>query len=543
MLFKLLNYILAFLILLGPSLQIFSKANVVTDGNFTKWLEILNGVRSSKTSNNDNSLENINKSINEWQSKGPKYAAKIPAKLKSISKIDSETCSKKLEEILEPDLTKNGDWKNFSEKYFQFYGKMQFNLCLQDMDLKRAQKAALVMNKGKWMVWYYAFTSHNNSKLDKDLQESSKRLANYLKRYAPQIDIGSPDEQMAKIEMEIKSILDAVCPWITKKALRSSVLVENLEYLDRSRAAAKADPESYIWSNSKALCFDEKLQSELMKSVGNFMINELKSVKVKDEIIHKISDPQLITNVLFSTDKEKSSPTIMRAGNQIELLVQLSQLTGKSQEQAKELLELRNISVDKEVCNLQNIAKWDKLNRDFSSNQVLGIYVSSMIALQYHVCDQIARFEAATLAINIKPFYLARLEELRNIMMRVQNQKGSKTSPFLDPAIGFGYGVKSYLNRFMNLDSIYSNEKSNNSSSNNDNKVRKIYDDYVTKTCVGLLEKLPFERVKLAQSLHALEKNGQIGESTLRLFDYSSICNRNLNEDGFKDMITSLEQK
>lgn len=540
------------------ALESYSESAILSCGKFDKWLDILTGKVSSKSSNADFSLDNINLAIGKWTAKDSKYASKIPPKLISITNIKLENCSKKIEDFLEPELTKNGDGKTFDKKYIQFYGKMQFNLCLQDMEFKRAKFAVQKMDKSKWIPWYDAMKDAQN--IGQDMKGPSEKLANYLKSYVPQIDNGSPEEQSSKVDAEIKSMANAICPYVTKKVLKGEIEPSNIDYLSEKRATIKADPEAPIWSNSKIICENEKLQNELAKSVANFITSKLNSVQMKDENLSNLKDSKLISDILFPTDGKKTTSNT-RMGNPMEMIEKLSQLPGDKQQEAKGILELRNVDWREYSCDLMKIIKLEQLQRKYKDNQVLSKYIDSMSALKYNVCEQMNRWFVANLATQAKPVQLGALNELLDIIAKYRDT--SNESQLMDIKVGYGKGVRQFLNRYVSLDLYvesrdypYQKNMFNYFNSEEDkkeltqmhskitaDKVRKYHKEIMDKFCENILKYLPMAQFNLMDSLLAIQTDEKLGDVTLRMLGYTNICNYINERSAISDLLNALSLK
>lgn len=558
------NLILFSFILL--TLKFVESANIpfTRSYNFDKWLQVLQLRKTDGVDWTKFTFDKIDEAIDYWKKQGVKYSSRIPPKLLSIKDLNLANCNKNLISLLEPELTRDLNSEGPGDQYFRYFAKLQFNMCLQDMELRRAQLAAKSMDKSKWIAWFDAMNSGDNHSTGANLEISSQKLANYLKHYVPGIDVGSSDEQMKKVDSEIKSIVDAICPYVTREAIANAIHRPNMIYLDEKRSVLTADPEASIWISSKNICKDKKLQDELVKSVANNLINKLNSLKLTDQNLASMSDGKIASDILFSSDGKLSSVSV-RAGNHIELLQKLAEFPGDNQSRAIELIKFQNFDLELPACRSENNERRSFWAEKYSENESIGIYIKAMNALQYHVCDTKFRWEAALLAENLPSIQIARLAELVYINKCHQSQGETKTSvsQFVNSKVSFGISAKifikrqyKYMQHEFNSDNFDYNKSFFSEFVANDadradlkrghweilsDKMKVYYKDVMGKTCQKVAEKMPFIDVSSVEKLLTLEKNSQIGELSIELFDYVILCHYSNEESGFEDFMKALK--
>lgn len=144
------------------------------------------------------------------------------------------------------------------------------------------------------------------------------------------------------------------------------------------------------------------------------------------------------------------------------MLEKLVKIYGENQQEIIQLLKLRNITCDLDACSLKNMGDLEKLNMKYKNNQVIGLYVKSMIVLQYNICHQKTRCQGANLANTLTPLQLTRLNEFRNILKQFQehfNRPELRETPFINAMFGYGRSARIFINRYESLDSKYSRAK------------------------------------------------------------------------------------
>lgn len=159
------RYTILILCILGiAEFQLNSNSGILGDRKSDeKWIDIFTGkIPLDKTDSNDFTLDNILKIVHNLPEKLARYETRISAKLKLISNIQLSICDGDLSKILEPELSKNGQSTAPSDRYYQFFAKLQFNLCLREIDFERAQIAAEHLNRSKWIVWYDTIASDDS---------------------------------------------------------------------------------------------------------------------------------------------------------------------------------------------------------------------------------------------------------------------------------------------------------------------------------------------------------------------------------------------
>lgn len=515
---------LIFLVLATLDIWIFSNASRWKLDQLYRWLDRLNGYNDKKGEASESGLDQINIKILEWKEEGSEYYNKIPLKLRQIQSVNFQLCDTALEYQLELIVNDNGRRKTPAQRYTDFFGKLQYNLCLQDMEFKRAQYAVGQLDKSKWLAWYDAWASDQS--ISNDMKIPAEKLANYLKRYVSQIDVGSPDEQIAKVDQEIRAMIKEICPYVTAEKLAGIVNSANIEYFEKTRANIGADLEPFIWSSSKGVCSNKKLQEEFVKSVGNHLLTQLNSIKMKDQNLADISDAKLISDILFPANG-KQPDQLLRVGNPIELMKRLVELTDdKQQEEVKKLLDMQKINSDYRICNFKYISERDKLAKTYLDNQILGMYVKSINALQYHVCDRKTRYNAAKVAHEVPLYQIGRVEELAGLILKYQARRGKTNGLFIDPRVGYGKAVGDLAYRYTLMDYFASAEYE---SKKNQNKqlasARQTYNNLLHKTCSNVRTQISMEDLNFITDLLKFEPNEKLGELTISLYDYAIICN------------------
>lgn len=153
--FRARNTILILCILGIAEFQLNSNAGILSNRKSDeKWIDIFTGkIPLDKTDSNDFTLDNIFKLVQNLPEKLARYETRISAKLKLISNIQLSICDGDLSKVVEPELSENGQSTAPSDRYYQFFAKLQFNLCLQELDFERAQIAAEHLDRSKWVVW------------------------------------------------------------------------------------------------------------------------------------------------------------------------------------------------------------------------------------------------------------------------------------------------------------------------------------------------------------------------------------------------------
>lgn len=389
-------------------------------------------------------------------------------------------------------------------------------------------------------------------------------MANYLRRYVPQVNVNSQNERMARTEIFIKDLINEICPYVTKWVLVSKFHPENIKYLDNNRLNVGADPEANIWSNSRIICQNESnLREQFIKSVINHMM-----IEPLESDVSKMpnTDSNAISQFLFPVDGDVSTSTsLVGAGDIIELFEKLVKIPGENQQEIMQLLKLRNITWDLDACSLKNLGDLEKLNMKYKNNQVIGLYVRSMIALQYNICYQKTRWQGANLANTLTPLQLTRLNEFRNILKQFQehlNRPELRESPFINAMFGYGRCARIFINRYKFLDSEYSRAKcglvcinlSLHTKRTRDfrkdmlridmkDAARDRYNSVMSELCGSTLDNLPSEQLYLMQKLLNLMTDEKLGSLTIQLFDYTNICRYHNSGAGFEDLYEALRQK
>lgn len=555
--FRSREFILVLIAIETLNLHTISRAGFLTKSKFDKWLDILTGVKTSSDEATDFSLDKINKSIRRWKEKSLDDYAKIPDKIKRIGYPNFQFCKTTLETLFEPELTRTRQLDSPGLRYFKHFAKLQYNLCLQDMEFKRATKAASKVASARWIAWYDAWVSDRLS--SNDVKIAAKKMANYLKRFVPQIDVGSADEQLSKVDREIKKMIDEICPYVNYEALDESINRSNIDYFEQIRSKIGADPEPFFWSSSRAICSSKSLQDEFVKSVTNYMETQLNKIHMEDQNLDHISNSKTISELVYSGEANT-----IRAGNPIELLEYLAQLSVDEQQKAsiEELLEIREIYADNRRCNSKYVLERQKLYESFRHNQVLGRYIGSMNALQFNVCDHKTRMAAADLTSSLGPQQLGRLNDLRELVKKNQDRKARTDALFIDLPFGFGKGAKELICRYNLMDFNFEMEdfdrdhniiitimnddevKADLTRVHRDKQLQQAKSDYnsvMSETCGNMLANLPVENSNFMKSLLTLEGSELLGELTISLLDYSSICFYEQN-NGFYDVLRELKQ-
>lgn len=558
--FRSLNLTLVLFVLVIFNIFTFSRAGWFSGNNFNEWLDILTGVKSSPNEAKDFALDKIHKSIRDWQKKGPKYSDRIPKKLKHIGYTELEFCHYTLESMYEPELTQSGNLKSPGARYYRFFAKMQYNLCLQEFEFKRILMASQILNNAHWVAWFDAWAASDHASDSKDIRVPVQKLARYLKLFVPRIDIGSVEEQTAKVDREIKAMIGQVCPFVTGNRLQQLVNIHNIKYFGETRANVDADPEPFVWSSSRRICTNRSLEDEFVKSVANHMITQLDKIHMEDQNINDISDPKIISEIVFA-----GKGSTIRAGNPIELLERLAQLPEIKEQKPSvgELLELRQLYADDRVCNPVSIYKRDRLYESLRNNEVLGRYVNSMNALQFNLCDRKTRLDVANLAHGIPPVQLARLNELRDLIKKYHSSNAASNGQFINPSDGFGRATQELVDRYVPLTGRYNDEDfdyrhnivitlMNDDSvkkhltrvhgENQVNEAKKNYDSVMSKTCVDVTATLSEDHLNSLNDMLRLEPNEKLGELTISLFDYWLIC-KYADENGFNQVLEALKNK
>lgn len=541
------------LVTIGLSLVSEAKPN---QRSFNEWLSYLDGSLTYGINYNDFTFDNINLSLRDWDKAG----FKVPPELLEISHIDYGSCDSYMKGIMEDELIKKAKSNSLRDQYFRFFAKLKFNFCLQDLEFKRAQVAIQKMDLAKWLAWHYAMNENQNN--SKDLKKPTEKLANYLKRYVPEIDVGTPDQQMTKVDTEIKSIIEAICPYVTKEFMRKiSTQPANIDYFKERRQLFGADDEAHIWASSRAICEDKNLQSELIKGVANYMMTKLNSIDVKDSKLADITDAKVLYDILFATSKQNLHDThLIRAGNVLDLLQKLADIPGENQKIAQDLVTLKTMYKDWHACQVSYNEQRVKFANKYRDNEPISIYINATNALQYHVCDIKLRFEAANLAHELSSYQIARLAELRYVVLVNQGIKDDKAQ-FINPKNKFGISAQKFINRYRGLNSYYNaNDRdyhhnlSTLFASDNDlarrtyqnrkglqEGVRSFYIDVMNPTCKGVLGNFSEGDVDFLERLLELEApHEKLGVLTTQMVDYAILC-QYVNGKGFNDLMDTVK--
>lgn len=490
-----------------------------TDRRFKTWLETLRGI---KTPIDKLHLDSTYQDIKMW-SEIQKYAEQIPVKLLEISTISSKKCNNSLGYNLQFDSSLN--LASYEAKYMSFFGRLQYNLCLQEMETKRAYLAAKYMDKSKWVAWFDAM--HNNHhETDQDVQVSAKKLASYLKSYVAKLESKhflSRDEQIVKISQEIGSIIEAVCSYITGDILSlngyDKVL---LAYLNQNRLEFRADPVPEIWAKSMRICTDANEHTTLVEYVVNIFITNFDSINTEDTDMQGKPDLNLIKGVLFASNINLQSIKHVRIGDPINLLESLQSSADEHDKQrARKLLDLKNIRLDESGCNTSSLLQRRHLELTYGNYKypALESYVKSMNSLQFHVCNLYLRMDAARLAIYLNPYQIAALEEFRHLFDQNNFDQRDITGFFLEPEIGYGFCMRDVISRHHN-DITFEKKSATPLSS----VVRVWSRRFMDEMCDDILNKLPLHKVDSIKNLISAGRTGIVQETTARLFDYAIIC-------------------
>lgn len=556
------------LIFLVVSLVVQSISAWPFSGNsFHKFLDTLTGKKKvDYVLYFDEIYENIAK-----YSQKPKYAPEIPTKLIEISKIKLENCNNMLADRLRYELAPHPT--SFDAQYFDFYARWQYNLCLQEMELKRAKLAAKNMDKSKWAFWYGAIEARTvGANGDINARNVALKLAIHLKRFVPKVESKNFPERVHHVGMiatEIRKIINEVCQYVNGDALTSDSYDKRLfEFLDKNRSEFKADPISSVWSKSAEICSDEREQNKLIGLVVNIFVTQLDSINMKDKSLNDISESRIVKDYLLLTHGDIPAANSIRMGNPIDILQRFADIASDENDKqiANRLLSLGNISDEIGACQEMSI-KDRKLSQQTYANAnytILRGYVKSLNALQFNLCDLMIRYEAAKLAINLSPNQLALLQEFRHIFDTKRMTLTDSSGLLREPLIGYGHCAKAFINRYKDLDrewkrnlrearelvsgdsiSDWLNEDRHNSVSDRliadaTRKVKSWYTEIMGKTCANVLTNLHIENVDKIRDLLQFRPEEKLGQTESLLFDYAILCTYKSSYSGLTDFMEAL---
>lgn len=558
---------LNWLILLGLGINL----NVVSamffqTRSFHKWLDILTG--KSMNSGILLYLDTINQDIEKY-SKKPEFAREIPEKLREISRVNLRKCNKTLPYKLQYDKK---DSTFYDVQYVKFYAKLQYNLCLKDMELKRAIMAGDKIDKSKWAAWFNAFESDKNNEKTPTLQSIAEKLAIYLKRFVPRVEsknFKSKNEQVAMIENELKSIIKEVCPFVQRNLpLSENIDNQLMNYLDKNREEFHVDQLPPIWSKSLNICSDEREHVNLIGLVTHIFTTQLDSIEMKDEDLSRETSAKVLKDYLFLTHGDKPVAGATRFENPIEILKKYNTIVSDKNDKqiAETLLNLSKISSDTSACRVDKIQSRYELQQRYANSDypILSGYVKSMNALQFHLCDMMIRFQISSLASNLQSVQLAQLEEFRYIFDTMKFKNRDVTGLVLDPRLGYAICVVEFLNRVMPRKGSYGRElkrargitktvdmldvmnyeshkrESAEMNANVLQAVKSWHGDYMKQVCANVLKYLPINTLDQIHLLIKYRPGEKLGYVEERLFDYAILCKFSLRSDVPQDITFAL---
>lgn len=519
-------------------------AGPISEGKFLKWLDGLTG----RTNEGEYFLDWINIDIGKY-SETSSFDRRIPDKLKKISSFKGGFCNGSLKETLDYSPVKGPN--NYDAQYFKFFANLKFNICAQDMELRRIKAAAKSMDKFKWSAFYSAFGSNNGQKNGKiDMQVAAEKLANHLKRYVPQSE-SSADKQIEFVGSQIKEIFKEVCPYVLKDMFLSPTLdAQQIQYLDKNREAFKIDAVPEMWSRSIPICSDKTEQNNLISSVVKILGTQLDSIKIEDKNLAEISDAKVLKDYLFSNSAKLPESGTIRMGKPVEVLEKFNQITSDKNDKqlSKKLLELDDVNAENYACEDRAYERREDFEKKYA-NTNLESFIKSTNALQFHLCDMILRNKAANLPSKLPAVQFGRLEELRHLFDRKKLTQFDRTNILINPENGFGKCIVDYIDRYYPLKKDYKNKSKN---AKNIVKIVDMFDvgnyrehqikadqitldlvkgikEYYKKTmetaCANYLNELTKSDVeRMQQSLQSRQADS-MGPTEARLFDYAILCN------------------
>lgn len=569
-----MKLLLVLTIIICINLQFLAVDCGILDGpKFRSWLKMLKG--SSKPSGNQAALDQLDKDIFEYN-KNSNFKKEIPEQLSSVNIIKLDYCNESLPKRLTPPAELK-DSNSPGGKYFAYYSKLQFNLCVQNSELERAKLASQKIDKSKWILWYETFLEDANPG-GKDIEkESAQKLATYLKRYVPKIEkknFASPDEHKAKIASIVQDLIKDICPIITRTSINLQQNPKLAEYYDKNRQAMIGEEMPRVWSTSFDICSSDSMKNvlkvaTLTKNVNEYFESQLDSIEVEEKNLNDVADANMIKQLLFDPTSEPSkSAKLLRMGNPIELLEKMSKLPGDDHQIALELLEMTKMPTNEGSCDLKTLDKRVESSRKFTKikNSQVSSYVKAINSLFYGACDRFLRFKAAILATNIPSNQLGRLEELRQLLLKYQ--EGSIENPqFIHPDVGFGKPLIEFIERYQKLKAkelntdhfnTYMNSMDTDmfdtrdsagmkhTSNKDDGGKRRTLErfgqisDY---TCANVTKYLTRNDGFSMRDLIWAQKGEQLGQVTLQLFDYAIMCNHFARDDALKSFKDGLKSK
>lgn len=558
---------ISLLILLGIILNAQSVfTGPISEHTFLKWLDELTGETKPTASN---FLDWINIDVAKY-SKTPSFDRRIPKKLKEISRINSGNCNDRLANWLRYDGAL--DSRNYDAQYVHFYSKLQYNLCLQDMELQRANAAANNMDKSKWVAWYDAIVS-NRSSNGADLQIAAEKLARYLKRFVPHIEsknFATGKQHVEMVTNETKKIIKEVCPYVTRDIyLSNKYNKQAIEYLDKNRDQFDADPVTQLWSKSVVICSDQEEQAKLINLIIKIFDSTLDGVEIEDKDVSQISDPKIIKDFLLPpNDSIKQGSNSVRIGTPIDLLQKLDKIASDANDKqlVGKLLGLARITDESWACESRYIEKRQSLEKTYANSKYpnLESYVKSMNALQFHVCDMKMRFKAANLAVNLPSVQLARLEEFRHMFFYKNLAKLDRWGLFLEPQSGYGVCAVDYINRYYALKGEW---KSKTKYAKNITKIIDMFDvgnysqhlsesgktiqklveqvntwhkETMQNACDKLSDYLSKSDVDQYRELYQVQPGNKLGSTESGFFDYVLLCDHHKFFDSNIEILRAL---
>lgn len=497
--------------------------------------------------------------INYWSNN---YAtkSKFPLEFKNVAQINPQFCDLKTLRSKLKQLEKYNDRKYTNlYPFLDYFFRLQANICWQSLEERRWSAIGKELDKSKWIGFYDVISvlrdevvEGKNDRINKigkrvspivhkDINERATdiaaKFARHLKRYVPGIEsknFASISDHKSKILSGINDIMRNVCPFFDTVSDEKNLL----EALATSKGGE-------ITSLSQQLCKFAPTRLEFIDIVYKYFMDNLDKIETIEKEVTSLEE---IEEMLRGSSSDANQFRV-RAKNPMDLYEKLYELSKDTSAKVSQndfmtrrmLYNLREFSSNQNTC----LRPYLKSSLGFEKNQAtipespLSSYIKSLNALRFERCHATMARIAAEASVKFDSYQLARLNEIRQRMIKAQSGNKGLLSSKLVISGFFGTGVAQYIFDYLNRDDMIETYR----ASIPDKKNRKLkptkqpkqekQSPTITDEFLGLMRQVCSSIVDtMSVSLdiyEALEdmnllKLEQLGETTRMLIDYGNIC-------------------